>query len=77
MQLQLLQAHQVLGRGNSQSLILSWCRALFVPGQRISLRPSICSLCSTAPPLSRGDLDEEARLSMGAGTTYTCPLCCS
>lgn len=79
MQLQLLQTHQALGRGNPQSLIsvLHELGLYFPPRAEFPCVLSPIPLCPTASQLSWGDLHEEAWFSMGAGTTYTCPLCCS
>lgn len=78
MQLQLLQTHQALGRGNPQSLtlVLHELVLCFVCPRAESFPASFHAL-PVPHCISRGGLDEEARFSMGAGTTHTCPLCCS
>lgn len=79
MQLQLLQTHQALGRGNPQSLILVLHELVlyFSPMAEFPCVLLSTPLCPTASQLSWGDLHGEAWFSLGAGTTYTCPLCCS
>lgn len=81
MQTQLLQTRQALGRAESsvpkRLFHMSWWRALFIPGQRVSLCPPTHPLCPTAALLSRGDLDEGGVVQPGRWQTHICPLCSS